>query len=86
MKEQYFEVYNGEEGVEVKIINDLEKYLKIAVKEKTEFLSDFPKLAWDNCKKFDRDCEWESRVIIKGKIVVPVKKQVVTEYEIEVEY
>lgn len=84
MKEQYFEVYNGEDGVCIKKIDDINEYLDTAAdldeEEHVEFLSDFPEI---DKKHFDAESELYATFIIKGRIVVPKKKEVVTRYEIE---
>lgn len=85
--EQYFEIYGGEDGVQVSKIHDIENYLNDLLEEEGSVLQDFPLDSWSKKRDvFGRDscdCDNKNRVLIKGKIVIPKKREVVTKWEIE---
>lgn len=79
----YFEVYNSEDGVSIKKIDDIHAYLKEAIEMGHEFSDDFPVDPWDKSRKtFTRDSE-NVLLLLRGEIVQPKKKECVTKYEIE---
>lgn len=84
---EYFEIYGGEDGVQVHKIENIENYLNDLAEGNSEVLPDFPKCAWTKKRtKFDSyscNCDKATRVLIKGTIVIPKKKEVVTKWEIE---
>ena len=85
MKDTYFSITASEDGLKIEKISDMNEFLKVAIEERKEFLNDFPIDNWS--KKTDiiyrENYPNENEIIlIKGTIVKPTIKKVVTEYEI----
>lgn len=82
----YFEIYGGE-YVSVNKIDNIEEYLQDLIDEEGELLSDFPPDPWSNKRdKFNEvscNCDCPARILIKGEIIVPKKKETVTKYVLE---
>lgn len=79
---QYFLVIHSEDGMSITKVNDIEEFLNEAIEEKYEFDEDFPTDKWDGKKnRIDRNSP-QAFLLIKGKIIVPKKIEVVTKYEI----
>lgn len=82
----YFEIRCGDDGLYIRKIIPDEKYFNEIMEEDWEFLSDFPKDRWNGKNDLlDRETYPDENeiILIKGKIIVPEKKEVVTKYEVE---
>lgn len=88
-KDDYFSITSGEGSNKIRKIENIEKFLEEHSGTTTVFVSDFPEDRWTKKRNIiDNDTtlesgEYEEILIIKGKIVVPIKKEIVIKYEIK---
>jgi hypothetical protein len=85
----YFVIRNSEDGISITKIDDIDNFLVDAAESNTDFLCEFPEDPWNKKRNnINRESNFNlgntnEEIIIKGEIVVPVKKEKVTVYELE---
>ncbi len=88
-KEQYFSISCSEDGIRIEKIDNISEFLNQCVEEDILFADDFPEDRWSKKRDviYNENClecmDFQEVLLIKGCIVVPKKKEVVTEYVIE---
>lgn len=86
MTRQYFAIYSLESGVRIEKVEDIHKFLEESVEYNRNFAEDFPEDRWfknKNAIHMENPLGDEEVLLIYGEIVVPKKKEVVTEYVID---
>ncbi len=77
-KENYFYITHTEDGISIGMIENIEEFLREAVEGNYSFLKTMTK-DFNELSDIDESCKC---ILIKGSIVTPIKKQVVTQYEV----
>lgn len=83
---EYYAITTGDDGNHIQKIHNIEKFLQECIDEQVTFASDFPVNQWNGkTDGIGRDTYLEENecLLIYGKIVVPKKQEVVTEYRID---
>lgn len=84
--ERYFKIQNTQDGMSINTIEDIDEFLNECIDEDIEFVKDLFDCRYSESKILESSGEnslaENQYLIIKGKICLPKKKEVVTKYEL----